>query len=67
MSTMEYIGGVIAFDPEGRKHTFDVRRGTGYSVILDGKVVLANATHSCAFAFIQKEAERRGWTRRATA
>lgn len=63
---MEKIGSARAYDGQ-TPHLFEVYRGTGYSVHLDGKVVLANATHSCAFAFIQKEAERRGWKRRATA
>lgn len=62
--TMEYIGGVTAYGPNGEKHTFAVYRGHGFNVEVDGRVELTGATHSCAFSFIQKEANRRDWKRR---
>lgn len=62
--SLEYIGSVTAYDPDKRKHTFEIYRAHGYSVMLDGRYVLTGATHTAAYGFIQKEADRRGWRAR---
>jgi len=60
---MEHIGTTYARGPDGRKHDIAVLRGMGYTVEMDGKLELTGATHSCAYAFIEREARKRGWTR----
>ena len=64
---IEKIGSLKVYDDKGKAHLFEVFRAHGYNVELDGTVILAGTTHSTALAFMGSEAERRGWTRRATA
>lgn len=60
---MEHIGTTHARGPDGAWHIITVERGMGYTVMMDGKLELTGATHSCAYAFIEREARKRGWTR----
>ena len=45
-------------------HLFEVYRGTGYALHLDGRLVQANMTHTCAISLIGKICEERGWIRK---
>ena len=60
----EYIGNAKAHGPDG-VHTFEVWRAHGYTVTLDGKVIVTGTTHTMAWTTIARTAEERGWRRAA--
>ena len=60
---MEKIGSLTAHDGK-TTHLFEVYRGTGYALHLDGRLVQANMTHTCAISLIGKICDEHGWKRK---